>query len=258
MSDLNLTASLVVHNELSRYLHPCIEGLLEFCDAIFVLDDHSTDGTYEWLMEHPCAEVIVVKNGKGRFYDHEGELRQRLLSLTLATQPTHILAVDADEFIADGRMLRQSLKNMPMQEVWTLQMQEVWKADENALWIRADGGWRAHETTCLYRVPAQLPVDFGIANKQLASGREPVYVQHRYRASVRTGTDILHFGWANEHERRARYTRYEVADGGRFHTSNHLQSILDPDDRVRLNRHEWPASLLMRQADMLERIRQPR
>jgi glycosyltransferase involved in cell wall biosynthesis len=46
---VKLIASLIVRNELKRYLEPCVAHLLEFCDEIRVLDDRSDDGTREWL-----------------------------------------------------------------------------------------------------------------------------------------------------------------------------------------------------------------
>jgi glycosyltransferase involved in cell wall biosynthesis len=255
---VKLVASLVVHNELSRYLELCLDSLLDFCDEIRVLDDHSSDGTYEWLDAQGDGAISVCQNRGSSFYEHEGRVRQMLLNWTLLAEPTHIIAIDADEFVADGRMVRKSLQNEPNHDVWTLGMQEIWKADENQLYVRRDGGWRPAETTCLFRVPPELPTSWGIADKQLACGREPVYVRQQFRSALRTGTEVLHFGWTNEAERRARYTRYEVADGGRFHASQHLQSILWPDNRVRLQRREWPSGLLPYKETLLEKVRQPR
>jgi glycosyltransferase involved in cell wall biosynthesis len=257
---VNLVAGLVVRNELSRYLELCIDSLLEFCDEVRVIDDRSTDGSYEYLIsgQQVARKISAIGNRGPGFYEHEGRLRQQLLEWTLGAEPTHILAIDADEFIADGRMVRQSLEHQPQQEVWTLGMQEIWKADEGALWIRSDGGWRAHETTALFRVPDVLQSNWGIADKQLSCGREPVYVRNQFRSALRTGTEILHFGWTNESERIPRYERYAVADGGRFHASAHLQSILFEDRRVRLKRRGWPVALVPRQHELLERVRETR
>jgi len=250
---VRLVASLVVHNELSRYLESCLDSLLEFCDEIRVLDDHSTDGTTEWLEGQGDGAIHTLRKGSEGFYSHEGRVRQMLLQWTLDASPTHILSIDADEFIADGPALRKALRNQPDQEVWTIEMQEIWKADENALWIRSDGGWRSHNAPILFRVPESLPSSFGIADKALACGREPVYVRKQFSKALRTGTEILHFGWTNESERRARYERYAVADGGRFHASAHLQSILYEDRCVRLKRRPWPMALAPYQSAILQR-----
>lgn len=256
---MRLVASLVTRNELSRYLELCIASLLEFCDEIRVLDDCSDDGSLGWLGKRWKQErVFVMTTREPSFYVHEGHTRQTLLEWTLRAEPTHILAIDADEFVADGRMVRKSLQNNPSQEVWTLGMQEIWKADEEQLYVRNDGGWRTHDAPMLFRVPSEPPHSWAIQDKALACGREPVYVRQQFRHALKTGTDTLHFGWTNESERRSRYTRYEIADGGRFHASQHLQSILWPDNRVRLQRRAWPAGLLPYQAHLLEKVRNPR
>lgn len=257
---MKLVAGMVVHNELSRYLESCLASLLEFCDEVRVLDDRSTDGTYEWLISGAqlLRGISAVGNRQEGFYEHEGRIRQQLLDWTLGAQPTHILAIDADEFIADGQVLRNAVENLPGQEIWTLAMQEIWKADEGALWIRSDGGWRSHNAPILFRVPERLPSNWAIADKQLACGREPVYIRNQFGNALRTGTEILHFGWTNVSERQARYERYAVADGGRFHASAHLQSILWEDRRVRLSRREWPAGLVSQQRELLEGVRAER
>jgi hypothetical protein len=57
------------------------------------------------------------------------------------------------------------------------------------------------------------------------------------------GTSILHFGWARESERQSRYDRYAKHDGGQFHASQHLESILWSEDRIQLSARGWPVSL---------------
>jgi glycosyltransferase involved in cell wall biosynthesis len=254
MAPVTLVASLIVHNEMGRYLKPCISSLQEFCDDIRVLDDASGDGSYEWLREQG---VSVIGSEHARFFIHEGNARNELLRWTLKAEPTHVLAIDADEFVSDGRALRQAVEHHPENRVWTLKMEEVWKADENSLWIRQDGGWHAHETTSLWRVPEQMPMDWRIADKALACGREPEPVREMYRKSVKTGQSILHFGWANEAGRSDRYQRYVTHDGGEFHANQHIQSIMYPDNRVRLQGRPWPESLIGLRADLLQRVLAP-
>lgn len=69
-----------------------------------------------------------------------------------------------------------------------------------------------------------------------------------------SGVGLLHFGWANVAERAARYERYVVADNGRFHARAHLDSIMWPDDRVTVERREWPDALDSVKADLVARV----
>lgn len=248
---MKLAASLIVRNELGRYLEPCIDHLLEFCDAIYVLDDGSTDGTYEWLTSIPPGRNVNTLGDDHRFFDHEGHARQRLLEWTVMRldPPTHVLAIDADELVSDGAALRKLLEQKQAARAWSLQMEEVWEADTDGLCVRMDGGWRPHPVPCVWQVPHTVDAGYRIRDRQLACGRVPDPVT-RARATS-TGLSLLHFGWANETERAARHDRYVQADGGRFHARRHLDSIMWPCDRVDLAGRSWPVSLEPHQAAVL-------
>ena len=233
---MNLCASLIVRNEAERYLRPCIQHLQDFCDTIRVLDDGSDDGTFEILAD---MGIEVRLNDGPSFFQHEGQARQKLLNWTLLAKPDFVLAIDADEFISDGRALRARLdKNIAVQRIC---MMEVWGYDASGITIRTDGGWAPHPVPILWTVPQQLDSRWRIQNRALACGREPIAV--RSLSGRFCGVDILHFGWAREEERQARYERYAVHDGGKFHRNAHIESIMFPDERTRRCRARWPAGL---------------
>jgi len=245
---VKLAASLIVRNELSRFLEPCIESLLEFVDEIRVLDDHSDDGSWEWLLNRAGVQPLKV-GGSAAFFAHEGRARQTLLEWTLEGDPTHVLAVDADELVSDGAAVRRVCEESPA-DVFSLDMLEVWNAQSDCLCVRGDGGWRPHPVHALWRVPADRS-RLHVADRALACGRVPQIVDQA--KALPTGARILHFGWANETERVARHHRYTVADGGRFHQSQHLDSILWPDERVGLHPFGWPSAIVPHRHLILER-----
>lgn len=244
---MRLVASMMVHNELGRYLPQSIAALSEFCDQVAVYDDGSTDGSGAWLSGQKNVSVLVGSDST--FFDHEGQARQRLLEWTLEAEPTHILSIDADEFVADGWAVRDACEGEGM--AWTLDMQEVWEIDGDCMCVRTDGGWRPHAVPALYRVPANPDV-LRIADRALACGRVPTEIAGQ-RAQP-SGTEILHLGWTNKAERAARHDRYAVADGGKFHASTHLDSIMWPDDRVSLEGRPWPSSMFRRRSWLEGRI----
>lgn len=237
---MKLVASVIVRNELGRYLEECVGHLLEFCDEVRVLDDASDDGTSEWLTEVHHAALQVRRRDAHGFYEHEGLARQELLEWTLAGEPDYVLAIDADEFVADPSLIRRAMKGGA--PVCSLVMEEVWEVDAAAdcLCVREDGGWRSHPVSVLWAPSAGG--GWRIADRALACGRVPEAVQ-RARYAAATGTEILHFGWANEAERAARHARYAEHDGGRFHRSAHLDSILWPCEQVDLRGRRWPPAL---------------
>lgn len=239
---MKLVASVICRNELGRYLAPFVAHLLEFCDEIRVLDDGSTDGSFEWLAIPGNERVFGSRLATDSFFDHEGAARQRLLEWTLEGEPTHILAIDADEFVSDGAALRAACEADQGPGAWAVGIEEVWKADPEHLWIRQDGGWGLQSRSpLLYRVPAQRGSEWRIMDRALACGREPLAVR-KIRARPVDAT-VLHFGWAREEERAARYQRYVEHDGGKFHARAHLDSIMFDDSLVRLRARAWPAAL---------------
>lgn len=244
---MKLIAMVITHNEFDRYLVECIESLQTFCDEIRVLDDSSTDDSLFWLGNQERVEVM--QNDGPSFFAHEGHARQTLLQFAMQGQPTHILAIDADEFISDGQKLRAVMEEPAPRGVWALQMQEVWKVEKDKILIRQDGGWREHPVGIAFWVPPdvwanrQLRRQWRIPDRQLACGRTPVMVTHnanRSNQGVPSGTEILHFGWACESDRDARYQRYVTHDSGKFHANSHLESIMWPDERVTLSERPWP------------------
>lgn len=244
---MNLVASLVVRNELARYLAPCIDHLRVFCDRIVVLDDASDDGTADWLALQADAQLVLVTQTKTTFYVHEGATRTSLLHATLREDPTHVLPLDADEFVSDGPALRAALEEQPDVAVWGLPIQEVWNADMQNLHTRVDGGWSAGRTQ-VWRPPGLARLTF--ANRRLACGRTPSQI--RMRTPEPLDVSLLHVGWLNESERKGRAARYAQHDQGRFHARAHLESILWPPERIKLAEHPWPSGLVPWRDTILE------
>lgn len=245
---MKLVASLIVgENERERYLVPCVEHLLAFCDEVVLL----FDGTGEWAGDligawaDDGSRVIGVTRGYGedavKFFAHEGRARQRLVDATLARSPSHVLSVDCDEFVSAGQELRARLAADPDVPVWSLQMEEVWNANET-LHVREDGGWRSHPVPFLWKAP-RAGERWTMRDKKLACGRVPTQVMQQGRAKP-TGASILHFGWANPAERAKRIDRYKQHDGGKFHASSHLRSLEWPESRMRLRERPWPAGVV--------------
>jgi hypothetical protein len=245
-----VAAMMVGPGELERYLPVTVPALLDFCDEVVIRCEDPA--ALEYLGPLSGGWPLHVHRAEpGSFFAHEGRARQQLLEQTLSAGATHVLAVDADELVTDPAAVRAAC-DTDAPGPWTLGMEEVWEACDDRLCVREDGGWRTHEVPCLWRVP---PVEAGlrIADRALACGRVPETVDQVARAgtAVRTGSSLLHLGWANAGGRRARYERYAMHDGGRFHASAHLQSIMWPPGLVQLRPRPWPPALESVRAELL-------
>jgi hypothetical protein len=248
---LKLIAAVILKDELSRYLEPCVAHLLEFCDEIRVLDDGSTDGWVEtcrgaWGKDGKRVVTTRVERATGEAFLNHAAKRNALTQFALDGWPTHLLAIDADEFVADGAALRRACEGPGDQ--WQLIMEEVWEACDDLLCVREDGGWWSHGVTMLWRPDMSRRAGYRIADVGHATGRTPVGVS----GGPAVG-ECLHFGWTNKAERVERYARYAVGDGGRFHAKAHIESIMWPDAQVTCRAREWPAALEPWREELLKR-----
>lgn len=235
---MKLIAGMMVGTgERDRYLDVTVPALLEFCDAVVVVDE-STDGSGDRADE---LGALVERSEVGAFFQHEGRARQLLVDVVLEQRPSHALMVDADELITDGQRLRSACESVC--PVLTLPLHEAWTISGDRLGVRVDGQW-ATGSACVWRADYRPATEWRILDRALACGRDPVAVRtlRQQRCWEPSGAEIVHLGWANQAERATRYQRYAVNDGGRFHASSHLQSIMWPDTRVGVRRLSWPAA----------------
>jgi len=85
-----LSALIITYNEIG-YIEKCIESV-SFADEILVVDSYSTDGTYEYLMNHP--KVKVIQNPFKNF------TAQKSFTLRQASNDW-VLFLDADEVVSE-------------------------------------------------------------------------------------------------------------------------------------------------------------
>ncbi|WP_430967617.1 glycosyltransferase family 2 protein [Spongiimicrobium sp. 2-473A-2-J] len=86
--DKKISALVITYNEIG-YIEKCIESIA-FADEIIVVDSYSTDGTYEYLLEHPQVKVIQ--------HPFENFTLQKSYALKQASHDW-VLFTDADEIV---------------------------------------------------------------------------------------------------------------------------------------------------------------
>lgn len=103
---LALSAFVLTRNE-SRNLGPCLQGLRECCDDVYIVDSMSTDNTAEIARQYGAT---VVEHA---FEGHTGQRRWALKNLPF--RHDWVIALDADHRVTPELQaeLRQMFKNPP-------------------------------------------------------------------------------------------------------------------------------------------------
>jgi hypothetical protein len=118
----------------------------KYADAFVFMDDNSTDGTYEYLMENKDKFNIlsVMKSGMNRddiSTQIESEVRQRLYDEAFKYSG-NIICLDTDEYI-DGQLSKEQLNQiMDNNKDMLFHMRWIQYTGENQ--IRIDGPWKVN------------------------------------------------------------------------------------------------------------------
>lgn len=91
MANQKISALIITYNEMG-YIQNCLDSVA-FADEIIVVDSYSTDGTYEYLLNHPKAKVLQ--------HPFENFTLQKSYALKQASNDW-ILFLDADEVVTKG------------------------------------------------------------------------------------------------------------------------------------------------------------
>lgn len=229
-----LTAMMVVHNEAARYLKDVLEHLIAFVDQIVILDDASTDETPEICASY--QKVILHRNEKRLFYQHEARLRAKLWELTAKSAPDWILAVDADEIFED-RMKNEvnSLINQVEFDGVEFRMFDFWKSTTH---YRVDGLWNPWPRFSLLLARYFPDIEYTWPDYPFHSGRWPMFYRGGDFITFQSDIRVKHYGWARGEEHKEKYLAYKAADPeGKYSSREHLESILAPQSAIKLE--EW-------------------
>lgn len=109
MSNHKITALVITYNEMG-YIQKCINSI-DFADEIIVVDSYSTDGTYEYLLNHP--KVKVIQN------TFENFTSQKSFALKQASNDW-TLFLDADEVVSEKlkEEIKESVNNTDCVAYW--------------------------------------------------------------------------------------------------------------------------------------------
>jgi glycosyltransferase involved in cell wall biosynthesis len=226
-----LVAMMLTHNETGRYLERVIDNTLSFCDEIVILDDHSTDGTYELIFElwRKYGDRIHCSKAKSS-WSNESELRKELLDATYALDPEWIIAVDADELYESDKMKEHLPHIMSQTQAdWVgFRFYDMWDDEQH---YRDDDIWPAGNSYAprMFRVKPGMEYEFENVRRHCGSIPANVLRCPGVNSSVR----VKHLGWMKPEDRDKKYLDRITDDpNNEFFPQEVYDAILDEHPKL--------------------------
>jgi glycosyltransferase involved in cell wall biosynthesis len=217
-----LIGAMLVRNEEGRWLEQVLEQMKSVCDKIVIVDDCSTDNTFDTCLKY--ADMLWPSPVS---YWGTNELIQRKrlwqLAISEAKDGDWILCLDADETIPDIELLIEKIKQAEKHDVdgFGFNLYDMWSPTH----YREDVWWNAHFSEWVMCVRYDPQKEYTWREQGLHCGRFP---RNAYDKIGSTGLKIQHWGWSRPEDRQAKYHRYMKADpDGKFGVMEQYLSILD-------------------------------
>ena len=200
-----LVALIPTYNESER-ITDCLRSVEKYCDGIILLDDDSTDGTYDLIQ----SDKLLVKAQKIRTEFNDKQNRNILLDIASFFKVEWFIFIDADERFDDRFVdLREVMKREDVDtvgvwianlwdsmETYRTDMKDTHPLSKNGLWFR----WRMFRNKGWMQIFSPFNLHFMAI---------PYLRELRGRISC---TLLFHLGYLTQSRRQEKYKFYVVED----------------------------------------------
>lgn len=200
-----IVGMLRIKNE-ARWIDEVLKSIKPICDRIYVLDDHSTDATPEICRENGAVVIESPFTGLDEARD-----KDYLLDLIAKANPagTWVLCIDGDEVLEpSGPEKIRRLIEAPDAHGYEFRIRYLWNSRSL---VRIDGVYGRFSRPSMFRLLR------GMTFKKTGNGGNfhcsnvPTQIIGKTR---RASVDLLHLGYMNPEDRKAKYRWYNQKDPG--------------------------------------------
>ena len=198
-----VTGIMRVKNE-SRWIERCVRSILPVCDQVIVMDDHSTDDTYEI-----CHEIDPRVSVHMSPFTGLDETRDKNWLLEKAAGSKWIVSIDGDEMLApgDGEKLIVAMKKSSY-PCLSLRVLYLWDSENS---VRVDGVYGDFHRESVFR-PNGFKFYTTSAGGNFHCGNVPQGI--RGKREVVDDITLFHFGYMYREDRVRKYHWYNLQDPG--------------------------------------------
>lgn len=232
--------ALLLKDERGRFLSEVLDWHGRY-GPLVVLDDNSTDGTYEFCRDHPAVIRCERRDPDTGMWGNESPARAHLWRLA-AESADAFLICDGDQLLsADPRPLLQT-QNL---NAWAFPLYDLWDARDT---YREDGFWRGHlhPRPWLFfphRVPEGYKADW--STRGIHCGHSPSNLPLALQTAP-SEFYWLHLAYMLPGDRDAKLTKYR----SQYHQMTdfeqaHAESIADPQPSLRVLPFAKPVKILV-------------
>jgi glycosyltransferase involved in cell wall biosynthesis len=206
--DLGCLGALRVKNE-SAHIHEVIAAALQFCEMVYVFDDHSVDDTVSLC--HTFGDRVKVFLSPFQGLDETRD-KNYLLRHIISARPEWVLWIDGDEVLerTGPEKLSQLIRANPRVAVFGLQISYLW---DDPFSVRVDGIYGHFHRPSLFRLREQNVerLQFKATGRagNLHCGNIPRGLVGR---TLNLDVRLKHYGYMTYEQRMAKYQWYRKVD----------------------------------------------
>jgi glycosyltransferase involved in cell wall biosynthesis len=201
-----------VRNE-TRWIRDSVDSALAVCERVFVLDDHSGDGTAEICAAMGDRVTVIPSPFEG--LDEARDKDFLLAQVVKGGPPDWVLALDGDEVLEAGSVpkILDAVRNWPGVSLLRFRIAYLWDSPDQA---RVDGVYGRFARPSCFRLRGQK------VSRLVFRRKGPPGAPNFHCSSFPTGligrtvnTDvwIRHYGYMTREDRLRKYAWYRERDG---------------------------------------------